>query len=309
MTTQTPTVPVDQPVPRAGTTPRNRPPREGGVLNFFSHGFLILWSAMVVIPLLWAVMSAFKTSKDISIHPWGMPTDIAWSNFSAAWTTAHIGSFFLHTVVVLVFSLSGTMLLGSMAAYVLARYEFPLNRLIYYLFVLGMVFPIFLILVPLFFVVKGFGTFGIGTYPGLVLVYIAYSLPFTVFFLTSFFRSLPSSVAEAAMIDGASHTRTFFQIMLPMAKPGLVSIGIFNLLGQWNQYLLPLVLNQSSDSPLSTGGPLLTQGLADLVIQQDYFGDYGTLFAGLLISMLPVLAAYIIFQRQIQAGLTAGAVK
>lgn len=306
--TQTDTEPT--PVAAATRTrPTNKPHREGGVLNAFSHGFLILWAAMVVLPLLWAVMSAFKTTKDIGDHPFGLPLHIDLTNFSKAWTTAHIGEFFVHTVGVLVFSLTGTMLLGAMTAYVLARFRFPGNRVIYYLFVAGMAFPVFLILVPLFFVVKGFGVAGIGTYPGMILVYIAYSLPFTVFFLHAFFRTLPGSVAEAALIDGASHTRTFFRIMLPMSKPGLISIGIFNLLGQWNQYLLPLVLNQSGQGPLATGGPLLTQGLADLVVKQDYFGDYGVLFAGLVISMLPVLIAYIIFQRQIQAGLTAGAIK
>ena len=100
-----------------------------------------------------------------------------------------------------------------------------------------MSFPVFLALVPLFFVMKNMGL--LDTYHGLILVYIAYSLPFTVFFLTSFFRTLPTAVAEAAMIDGASHTRTFFRVMLPMAKPGLISVGIFNFLGQWNQYMLP----------------------------------------------------------------------
>ncbi len=136
----------------------------------------------------------------------------------------------------------GTMLLGSMAAYVLARFEFFGNRFIYFLFVGGMAFPVVMVLVPLFFVTKNLGI--LNTLPGLILVYIAYSLPFTVFFMTSFFRTLPTSVAEAALVDGASHTRTFFQIMVPMAKPGIISIGIFNVLGQWNQYLLPLVLNQ-----------------------------------------------------------------
>jgi N-acetylglucosamine transport system permease protein len=156
--------------------------------------------------------------------------------------------------------------------------------------------------VPLFFVLKNMQL--LNTVPGLVLVYIAYSLPFTVFFMTAFFRTLPTSVAEAALIDGASHSRAFFQVMLPMAKPGLISVGIFNILGQWNQYLLPLVLNQGE-----TKQWVLTQGLADLAVQQGYKGDWSGLFAGLTIAMLPVLVVYAVFQRQVQAGLTAGALK
>ena len=103
-------------------------------------------------------------------------------------------------------------------------------------------FPVFLALVPLFFVVRNLGL--LGTLPGLILVYAAYSLPFTVFFLTAFFRTLPTSVAEAAMVDGCWHFRLFFRVMLPMARPGLVSVGIFNFLFQWNQYVLPIVLMQ-----------------------------------------------------------------
>ncbi|MFJ4415484.1 carbohydrate ABC transporter permease [Streptomyces sp. NPDC088925] len=275
--------------------------KTGGVLNVFSHGFLVFWAILVVMPLLWAVMTSFKDDGSIFNHPWALPDSLHFDNWSRAWTNAHMSDYFLHTVVVVGFSLVGTLLLGSMCAYVLARFDFPGNRFIYYLFVGGMSFPVILALVPLFFVMKNLGL--LNTTHGLILVYIAYSLPFTVFFLTSFFRTLPGSVAEAAMIDGASHTRTFFQIMLPMARPGLISVGIFNFLGQWNQYLLPTVLNTDEDKKV------LTQGLVALATSQGYKGDYSGLFAGLVMAMLPVLAAYILFQRQVQEGLTAGAVK
>jgi N-acetylglucosamine transport system permease protein len=208
----------------------------------------------------------------------------------------------LNTVVVVFFGTAGTMLFGSMAAYVLARYRFIGNKLIYYYFVAGLAFPVFLALGPLFFVVKQFGL--LNSHLGLVLVYIAYSLPFTVFFLAAFFRTLPDAVAEAALIDGASHTRTFFQIMVPMAKPGLISITIFNVLGQWNQYLLPLVL--------LAGDPdkwVLTQGIAAISTLAGYEADWPGLFAALSMTILPVMIVYIIFQRQIQSGLGTGALK
>ncbi|WAU84380.1 carbohydrate ABC transporter permease [Streptomyces sp. Qhu-G9] len=279
-------------------------PREkatGRTLNIFSHGFLVLWAFMVVLPLLWAVMTSFKTDKDIFSSPWALPDSLHFDNWSRAWTEANMSDYFLNTIIVVGFSLLGTMLLGSMAAYVLARFEFPGNRFIYFLFIGGMSFPIILALVPLFYVMQNLAL--LNTLPGLILVYIGYSLPFTVFFMTSFFRTLPTSVAEAAFVDGASHTRTFFQVMLPMAKPGLISITIFNFLGQWNQYMLPTVLNTEPDNKV------LTQGLVQLAVSQGYKGDWSGLFAGLVMAMLPVLAAYIVFQRQVVQGLTAGALK
>ncbi|WP_411576899.1 ABC transporter permease subunit [Streptomyces sp. SCSIO ZS0520] len=273
----------------------------GGVLNVFSHGILILWAILVVLPLAWAVMTSFKSDNDIFASPWSLPDRLHFDNWSRAWGQAHMGEYFLNTIMVVACSLVGTLVLGSMVAYVLARFEFPGRQFLYYLFVGGMSFPIMLALVPLFYVMNNLAL--LNTLHGLVLAYIAYSLPFTVFFLTAFFRTLPSSVAEAAFVDGASHTRTFFQIMLPMAKPGIISVGIFNFLGQWNQYMLPTVLNNDPDRRV------LSQGLVELAVSQGYRGDWSGLFAGLVMAMLPVLAAYIIFQRQVVQGLTAGAVK
>jgi N-acetylglucosamine transport system permease protein len=306
-TTETPApVPAESGAPVAKTDirgggPARKEKKEGGVLNVFSHGMLILWAFMVVMPLLWAVMTSFKDDSSIFSSPWALPDKLHFDNWARAWTDANMSDYFLNTILVVAGSLIGTLVLGSMAAYVLARFDFPGNRFIYFLFIGGMSFPIMLALVPLFYVVNNMGL--LNTIHGLILVYIAYSLPFTVFFLTAFFRTLPTSVAEAAFVDGASHSRTFFQIMLPMAKPGLISVGIFNFLGQWNQYMLPTVLNTDPDKRV------LTQGLVQLAASQGYKGDWSGLFAGLVMAMIPVLVAYIIFQRQVVAGLTAGALK
>ncbi|WP_335940186.1 carbohydrate ABC transporter permease [Streptomyces sp. PTD5-9] len=303
-TTDTPpAAPAERPAPaaKAPAPVVKEKSGEGQVLNVFSHGVLIIWAILVVMPLLWAVMASFKTDDSILSTPWKLPDKLHFENWSRAWSQAHMSDYFFNTVVVVGCSLVGTLLLGSMAAYVLARFDFPGNRFIYYLFIGGMSFPIILALVPLFFVMNNMAL--LNTRHGLIMVYIAYSLPFTVFFLTSFFRTLPTSVAEAAMLDGASHTRTFFQVMLPMARPGLISVGIFNFLGQWNQYMLPTVLNTDPNQRV------LSQGLVELANSQGYKGDWSGLFAGLVMAMLPVLAAYIVFQRQVVAGLTAGAVK
>jgi N-acetylglucosamine transport system permease protein len=284
--------------------PRQRRSGGGGAagLNVFSNAFLVIWVVMAAGPLVWVVVNSLRESGAITGDPFGWPTGLNLENFANAWSDANIGTYALNSLIILCGSLPGTMLLGSMAAYVIARFEFFGNRAIYLLFAGGMMFPIILAVVPLFFVMDNFAL--LDTRHGLILVYIAYSLPFTTFFLTAFFKTLPGSVAEAATIDGASHLRTFFQIMLPMAKPGLISIGIFNFLGQWNQYFLPLALNASDGDKA-----LLTQGLAELSVSQGYEGDWGALFAGLAIAMVPILVVYMVFQRQVQEGLTAGAVK
>ena len=266
-----------------------------------AHGFLIGWALLTTLPLLWAVLSSFKSDTEILTDPWGLPSRIRWENWARAWNEAHIGRYFLNSAIVVTGALALTMLLGAMAAYVLARYRFRGRRIVYFAFVGGMMFPVFLALVPLFFVVRNLGL--LGTLPGLTLVYAAYSLPFTVFFLTAFFRTLPTSVAEAAMVDGCGHFRLFFQVMLPMARPGLVSVGIFNFLFQWNQYVLPIVLMQGEGAERRW---VLAQGLTALAVNEGYRGDYSGLFAGMTIAMLPVLIGYLALHRQVQSGLAAG---
>jgi N-acetylglucosamine transport system permease protein len=266
-----------------------------------SHGFLAGWAVLTTLPLLWAVLSSFKSDTEILTDPWGLPSRIRWDNWGRAWTEAHLGRYFLNSAIVVTGALTLTMLLGAMAAYVLARYRFRGRRLVYLAFVGGMMFPVFLALVPLFFVVRNLGL--LGTLPGLTLVYAAYSLPFAVFFLTAFFRTLPTSVAEAALVDGCGHFGLFFRVMLPMARPGLVSVGIFNFLYQWNQYVLPIVLMQGEDAERRW---VLAQGLTALAVSEGYRGDYSGLFAGMTIAMLPVLLGYLAFHRQVQSGLAAG---
>jgi N-acetylglucosamine transport system permease protein len=170
--------------------------------------------------------------------------------------------------------------------------------------------------VPLFLVMQYIGNWTgipmLNTFHGTSIVYIAYSLSWTIFFMTGFFKTLPREVAEAAVIDGASHTQTFFRVMLPLAKPGLISAGIFNFLGQWNQFILPTVLLSSANENVDAGGRtmyVISQGLYYLQNQQRYQSDMGALFAAVAIVTIPTLVVYLIFQDRIEKGLTAGAVK
>jgi len=261
----------------------NRDVRTGGdrAVAATSHVLLSIWSVVVIVPFLWVVLSSFKTTKQILASPFSLPTHWQFENYAHAWTDAGIRQFFVNTVIVVGAALVLVMLLGAMCAYVLARFTFPGSRFIYYLMLAGLTIPIFLAIVPLFFVLKNIGL--INTLPGLIMVYVAFALPFTVFFLYSFFRSLPDDIYEAALIDGAGEWRTFFRVMLPMARPGMAAVAIFNFLGLWNQFLLPVALNTDQSRYV------LTQGMASFASQAGYSVDFGALMAAVVITVTPVL--------------------
>lgn len=291
------TVPASKVVDRRGTTATGSDRIVGAV----SHTMLTIWSLIVILPLAWTIMTSFKTTTEIFASPFALPKAWNFDNYAKAWTTAGIGSYFLNSVIVVGCALIIVMTLGAMCAYVLARFAFPGSRAIYYLMLAGLTFPIFLAIVPLFFILKNVGL--LNTLPGLIITYVAFALPFTVFFLFSFFKALPNEIGEAAALDGAGEWRTFFQVMLPMAKPGLSSVLIFNFLGLWNQFLIPVALNTN------TKNYVLSQGLAAFASQAGYAVDFGALFAAVVITVIPVLIIYVIFQRQLQGSVTQGTSK
>jgi N-acetylglucosamine transport system permease protein len=269
---------------------------------------LLFWALMVIFPMIWLLYTSFKTDQEIFFSPWSLPDAPQFNNFSRAWTEVHVGQYFINSMMVVLPGLFLTLAVSALAAYVLGRFKFPGNRLLFYLFMAGMLFPIFLALVPLFFLVQDLGEMihpiiGLNEFPGLILVYTAFSLPFTIFFMTGFFKTLPSELHEAALIDGANEYQVFFRVMLPLAQPGLVTMGIFNFLGMWNQFILPLVLMTNRDRYV------LPQGLAFMLQQQTYQNDWSALFAAVTIIMIPTLLVYVIFQNRIQKGITVGALK
>lgn len=287
-------------------TPKAKKARTGGGFTPVTHLILILWTLVTVVPVLWVFASSLKTDNEIFVDSWKPPKTLMFENYVRAWNVSGFKDYFLNSLIVVGCSVVLVMVLGSMVAYCLARYEFPGRRLILAIFVGANAVPMFVALVPLFGIMKNTEVFGsplLGTYHGLIAVYTSWAMSFTVFFLTSFFRALPQEVYEASFVDGAGHFKTFFLVMLPMARPGLVSIGIFNALGLWNQYLIPLFLNPDPKHYV------ITQGLAKMAADSNYASDYSGLFAGLVIGMAPVLLLYFVFQKQIQTGMTAGAVK
>ena len=287
-------------VPDVNVATENRSVWSGGdrAVEATSHVLLVGWSIIVIVPFLWVVLSSFKTTKEILASPFSLPAHWQFDNYAHAWTDAGIRQFFLNTVIVVGAALVLVMLLGAMCAYVLARFTFPGARFIYYLMLVGLTFPIFLAIVPLFFILKN--THLINTLPGLIMVYVAFALPFTVFFLYAFFKTLPDDVYEAALIDGAGEWRAFFRIMLPMARPGIAAVAIFNFLGLWNQFLLPVALNTDQSKYV------LTQGMASFASQAGYAVDFGALFAAVVITVVPVLIVYVIFQRRLEGSVSRG---
>lgn len=262
---------------------------------------LLLFALTVVVPLAWVFITSVRSSQEIFANPWGIPLKPHWENFASAWIEAGIAQTFLNSLGVMLATLAILLPLGSMAAYVLARYPFRGSRLVLSAYLGGMMFPLFLAIVPLFMLLRTLGL--LDSLHGLTLVYVAYSLPFTVFVMTGFFHTLPQELAEAAMIDGCGHISAFTRVMLPLARPGLVVVGIFNAIGLWNEYPLALVLVATPE--IRT----LPLGVANLMMTEHYQSNWGALFAGLVIVMGPVLAIYWAFRDRIHDTMVAGAIK
>lgn len=262
---------------------------------------LALFALSVIAPILWMLLTALKSSPEIFASPWAWPRVVQWGNFARAWNEAGIARYFLNSLVVTAATLVILLACGSMAAYIFALYPFRGSRWLFTAFLAGMMFPLFLTIVPLFFLLQQMHL--LDTRMGLTLIYVAYSLPFTVFVLTGFFQSLPRELLDAAFIDGCSHAGAFWRVMLPLARPGLVVVAIFNAIGLWNEYPLALVTIVSEE--LRT----LPLGIANLVMVEHYQSDWGALFAALVIVMAPVIVVYWIFRDHIHRTMVAGAIK
>jgi N-acetylglucosamine transport system permease protein len=263
---------------------------------------LALYALVVVVPLGWVLVSSFKRGDEIFQSPWALPQALQFSNYVDAWKDGNIGGFAFNSIVATLGTLIILLPIGAMAAYVLAKYPFRGSKLIYVLFISGMMFPNFLVAVPLYLLMNSLGLNN--SLIGLVVAYVAYSLSFTIFVLHGFFQTLPNELGEAAMIDGCSHGKTFFRVMFPLARPGILVVGVFNAIGLWNEYNLAKVLF-ASDKDNST----LPIGITNMVTAQQYASNWGATFAALVIVMLPVMIVYWFFRDKIHETMLAGAVK
>ncbi|MBS1714992.1 MAG: carbohydrate ABC transporter permease [Armatimonadetes bacterium] len=265
------------------------------------NAVLGLFVLAVLVPLLWVGWSSLKTGDRILGSPWELPTVLHWENYGHAWREAGIDKAFVNSMVATAGSLVLLLPISAMAAYVLAKYPFRGSKLVQTVFMGQMMFPHFLVIVPLFFLLRDMQM--LDRMSGLIAVYVAYSLSFTIFVLTGFFQALPNELMEAARMDGCGHSKTFWKIMLPLAKPGLIVVGIFDGIGLWNEYNLALVFMTRPENKT------LPLGIANLTTTQQYQSDWGALFAGLVIVMVPVLVVYWFFRDRIHEAMLAGAVK
>lgn len=265
------------------------------------HVFFLLYSIAVVYPVLWVIMSSFKNTLEIFASPWKLAQTLRWANYYRALVEAQLGRYFLNSIFVTIVSLILVLIIGSMAAYVVARIPFRGQKFFYYFFISGLVFTVFLVLVPLFILLKNLRLFD--TYFGLISVYVSYNLALTIFILVGFFRTVPNELTEAARLDGCPEFGIYRRIIMPMAKSGLITAAIFDALNLWNEFIFAMIV--LATSALRT----LPVGLAAMMNRNQYRTDWPALFAGLVIVIIPTFTVYAIFQRQLTENVTAGALK
>lgn len=258
---------------------------------FFNIGsFLLLFSG-----------SLKGTAEIFSSSIWQLPEKALWKNYMDAWNIGNIGKYTFNSVYVTGMTVGITVILASMASYILGRVPFRGHESILTFIMAGMMIPPFVIAIPLFNILRGMNL--LNNLNGLIIVYIAKQLPFSVFILTSFYKGLPKDLEEAAIIDGASPLLIFWKIMMPLTKSAMISVSINNLLNVWNEFLLALIF--TSDKNFYT----LPIGLFHLSQAAEYSSSWTILFAGMIISVLPVLLIFAVFQKQFAEGVSQGAVK
>jgi ABC-type glycerol-3-phosphate transport system permease component len=263
------------------------------------------YAAWVVLPMVWVAYSSLKPDREIFREPFALPAadNLQFENYGRAWREARFGDYFLNSVLVTTASVAAIVLLGAMAGYALSRFRHPAGRAVFWLFLAGLTVPAQLAMVPLFFEMRGLGL--LNSRIGLILVYTANGLPFAVFILAGFFKSLPRSLYEAAVVDGCNEFSAFWRVLLPLARPGLVTVAIFQFIGIWKEYFFAFLLMNGGDGHART----LPLGLANLAITSQYHTDYGMLFAGLVLVTVPILVVYVALQKHLIKGITAGALK
>ena len=264
---------------------------------------LAFFAALVLYPLLLIVSTAVKDPLDVTANPFTLFSSVNLVNFVDAWTLGGFGGYFWNTLIITALTLLGTIALSVLAGYALARLYFPGRNLIFYIFLTGLMFPFFAVMIPLFYELRDTGL--LGTKLGVILVLIAgasgYGLPIGVFLMRSFYMDLPEDLANAARVDGASEFEVFWRIMLPLSGPGVAVLSVLVFFQTWNVFIVPLLyLPGAENRVLATGLYLFASGRTQ---------EYELTAAGSLIMVLPVVLFFLAFQRLFVRGLTAGAIK
>jgi raffinose/stachyose/melibiose transport system permease protein len=260
---------------------------------------LIANTVLMLLPIVIMVFSGFKSTMEIFKAPFALPDFANVANFTAIWTQTNFLRYLFNSFLITGSSIVLILVLGTMGAYAIARYEFFGASFVLLFFIAGLTLPLKLAIIPLFILMRDLGI--LNNQLSLICVYVAMGLPSTVFIMTGFIRTLPSELEDAARMDGASELRIMWSVMLPLARPAMVIAAIQNVVPIWNDFFFPLVFIQNDD--LKT----LPQGLT--AFMGEYTTNWGVLFAGLTLSAAPITILYIVLSKQFINGMTSGAVK
>ena len=266
------------------------------VLRFLFHGFFVVIS---IGPLIWIIMSSFKSNKEILSSAFALPSSFSLSGYKAALDMAPIFKFYGNSIIISVLSTLLNVVVVSMAAYVLARHKFKGSTFVTLLLSVSLLIPTAALLMPIYKIMTAIGLFDTRT--GLILVYAALGLPTSLFIFKSYFQSIPKELEEAACIDGAGFFRTFFVIVFPLAKPGLATGAILQFLTSWNEFMFALILTKSTS--------VRTLPLALNYFTSQFSFNYTAMFAALTMVILPSIIIYILLQEQITSSMVEGSVK
>lgn len=264
-----------------------------------SHGVLIIYAVIVVVPLLFVVFLSFKDIAGILSTPLSWPDHFHTENYSNAWSEGDLGRFLINTVVVAVVTVFAILLVSSLAAYVIARYQFRGNQLLYLFFVAGLALPIQIIALPIFVLIRNLGL--LDTLPALILVFSSSGVSFSVFLLVNFMRTIPAELQEAATVDGAGPLQIYWHVVLPLVRPSLGIVAIFEFITAWKEFFLPLLLIQNPKSMTVPVGVLSFVG--------EHATDWQLLLAALVIVSLPTLIGFVLVAKQFRRNLMSGGVK
>jgi raffinose/stachyose/melibiose transport system permease protein len=260
---------------------------------------LITVALLCIVPFWWVWSSALKTPIEISASPFGLPQNPTLDTLVRAWVQGRLGKYFLNSVIVSVPIVFFTVALSALAGYAFAWHRFRGEKVLFYAFLIGLILPFQSIMIPLYYTLNNVHL--LGTYWAMIVPSVALGLPFGIFIMRAFFQGLPAELVDAARVDGCNDLGVFWRVMLPLAAPGMTTLGIFTFLGAWNSFLIPLIFMQREElRPLVVGL---------MFFESRYTRDFSLIMAGVTIVSLPVIVVYIIFQRQFIQGLTAGALK
>ncbi|WP_134702584.1 carbohydrate ABC transporter permease [Ammoniphilus sp. YIM 78166] len=261
--------------------------------------FAYLFALVALYPIFLMISSSFKSNAEIFSNPLGLPKSLSLAPYQKLWEAVPFSQFMINSLIVSSVSVLLILVSSSLAAFYLARFSFRWNGLLYFFFLLGLMIPIKLGIVPLFILMKDLGL--VNSLWSLILIYTASGIPISVFILTGFFRTLPVELEEAARIDGCNHVQVFYKILIPLIRPALGTVMIINFIQAWNDFFFPLIFVQDDMKKTIPVGMLGMFG--------EYEADWSMLFSGLTLSALPMIIVFLLASKQFMEGLTAGAVK